>query len=116
MNQLEKFLDDHSACSEARKWAQEHKTLRQAWSKCRDAAWMLWAINVVGYADERVLRLFGCWCVRNTPLADGRKVWDLLTDTRSVAAVEAAVGLAIFVMIFRLHGTVNADDASLLKG
>ena len=34
----------------------------------------------------------------------------------TVAAVEAAVGLAIFVMIFRLHGTVNADDASLLKG
>lgn len=34
----------------------------------------------------------------------------------TVAAVEAAVGLAIFVMIFRLHGTVNADEASLLKG
>jgi len=34
----------------------------------------------------------------------------------TVAAVEAAVGLAIFVMIFRLHGTVNADNASLLKG
>ena len=34
----------------------------------------------------------------------------------TVAAVETAVGLAIFVMIFRLHGTVNADDASLLKG
>ena len=34
----------------------------------------------------------------------------------TVAAVEAAVGLAIFVMVFRLQGTVNADEVSLLKG
>ena len=34
----------------------------------------------------------------------------------TVAAVEAAVGLAIFVMVFRLQGTVNADEFNLLKG
>ena len=34
----------------------------------------------------------------------------------TVAAVEAAVGLAIFVMVFRLQGTVNADEINLLKG
>jgi NADH-quinone oxidoreductase subunit K len=34
----------------------------------------------------------------------------------SVAAAEAAVGLAIFVMIFRLKGTVNVDQVNLLKG
>jgi NADH-quinone oxidoreductase subunit K len=34
----------------------------------------------------------------------------------TVAAVEAAVGLAIFVMVFRLQGTVNADEMNLLKG
>jgi NADH-quinone oxidoreductase subunit K len=34
----------------------------------------------------------------------------------TVAAVEAAVGLAIFVMLFRMKGTVNADEASLMKG
>ncbi len=34
----------------------------------------------------------------------------------TVAAVEAAVGLAIFVMIFRQQGTVNADEVNLLKG
>ncbi len=33
----------------------------------------------------------------------------------TVAAVEAAVGLAIFVMVFRLRGTVNADEVNLLK-
>jgi NADH-quinone oxidoreductase subunit K len=34
----------------------------------------------------------------------------------TVAAVEAAVGLAIFVMVFRLRGTVTADEVNLLRG
>lgn len=34
----------------------------------------------------------------------------------AVAAAEAAVGLAIFVLIFRLKGTINVDDINLLKG
>ncbi len=34
----------------------------------------------------------------------------------TVAAAEAAVGLAIFVMIFRLKGNVNVDQINLLKG
>jgi NADH-quinone oxidoreductase subunit K len=34
----------------------------------------------------------------------------------TVAAAEAAVGMAIFVMIFRLKGNVNVDQINLLKG
>jgi|SRR5450759_2244309 NADH-quinone oxidoreductase subunit K len=34
----------------------------------------------------------------------------------AVAAAEAAVGLAIFVLMFRLKGAVNIDDMNLLKG
>ena len=34
----------------------------------------------------------------------------------TVAAAEAAIGLAIFVLIFRLKGTVNVDEINLLKG
>jgi NADH-quinone oxidoreductase subunit K len=34
----------------------------------------------------------------------------------TVAAGEAAVGLAIFVMVFRLQNTVNAHEVNLLKG
>jgi hypothetical protein len=45
--------------------------------------------EVIWMADAtKTLHEFGCWCVRNTPLADGRKVWDLLTDERSRRAVE----------------------------
>jgi NADH-quinone oxidoreductase subunit K len=33
----------------------------------------------------------------------------------TVAAAEAAVGLAIFVLLFRRRGTIKVDDISLLK-
>ena len=33
----------------------------------------------------------------------------------AVAAAEAAVGLAIFVMIYRSRGTINIDEINLLK-
>ena len=47
--------------------------------------------EVLWMADAtRALRLYACWCVRETPIGDGRKVWDLLTDPRSRAAVETA--------------------------
>ena len=33
----------------------------------------------------------------------------------AVAAAEVAVGLAIFISVYRLRGTVSADDIDLLK-
>jgi hypothetical protein len=48
----------------------------------------IWLVS--HWLDDRTARLFACWCVRNTPLADGRVVWDLLTDERSRNAVEVA--------------------------
>ncbi len=33
----------------------------------------------------------------------------------AVAAAEASVGLAIFVMIYRSRGTINVDEINLLK-
>jgi len=47
--------------------------------------------EVLWMADaSSILRLIACECVRKTPFADGRTVWDLLTDPRSRAAVEVA--------------------------
>ncbi len=34
----------------------------------------------------------------------------------TVAAAEAAIGLAIFVLLHRLRGTINVDEINLLKG
>ena len=30
--------------------------------------------------NDRTAREFACWCVRNTPLENGKTTWDLLTD------------------------------------
>ncbi|MEA1997743.1 MAG: hypothetical protein U9N61_00245 [Euryarchaeota archaeon] len=46
-----------------------------------------------GWTEESA-RLFACWCIRNTLLNDGRKVWDLLKDKRSRTAVEVAEAYA----------------------
>lgn len=56
-----------------------------------DALWSLRAVLPEEESDrDRIARLFACRCVRETPLTDGRKVWDLLTDGRSLAAVAVA--------------------------
>ncbi len=34
----------------------------------------------------------------------------------TVAAAEAAIGLAILVVLFRNHQTINVDDLDMLKG
>ncbi len=34
----------------------------------------------------------------------------------TVAAAEAAVGLALFIALYRLRGTVNIDEVDLLRG
>jgi hypothetical protein len=51
---------------------------------------MLWLCSVLGLLTDRKRRLIACRCVRETPLGDGRTVWDLLTDERSRRAVEIA--------------------------
>jgi len=63
---------------------------------------MLNAVNLIFIASDRLL----------SSLSGNIFVFFIMT----VAAVEAAVGLAIFVLVFRLKGTVNADEVNLLKG
>ena len=36
---------------------------------------------------ERTAREFACWCVRSTPVGNGKTTWDLLEDQRSKDAV-----------------------------
>lgn len=58
---------------------------------CDDATWALRATKPEQRSQrDKIARLFACWCARNTPLPDGRTVWDLLVDERSRRGVEAA--------------------------
>jgi len=63
-----------------RVWGDIQEDVDKLVGRNREVLWM---------ADAtRELHQFGVWCVRHTPLADGRTVWDLLTDPRSRNAVE----------------------------
>ena len=84
------LLKKHGACPEATEWAKPFKSPSNAWKKCKNPRWMLWALSKLGKLDEKRARLFAVKCVRETPLNDGRVSWDLLTDQRSRDAVDVA--------------------------
>jgi hypothetical protein len=89
------LLDKLGACSEAVAFASTCPDLEMAWNTCDRSDWMMWLLRRLKFQDDKTCRLYVCWCVRNTPLADSRKVWDLLTDPRSRNAVEVAERFAV---------------------
>lgn len=85
------FCDATGACGEGRAFALTQPTMADVWDKCPRPDWLLWILYKLNrQPNDRTLRLFAVWCARNTPLSDGRKVGDLLTDPRSLAALEVA--------------------------
>lgn len=85
------FCAATDACFEGRKFATGHATMAQVWEACPRVDWLVWILNAIDApADEKACRFYMVWCARNTPLADGRTTGALLTDPRSLAALEVA--------------------------
>ncbi len=88
------FLKEHSACIGGAKWALSISgDMADVWDamiKQDKHDWLIWTATRPGVFSDSTLRKLACRFVRETPLADGRKVWDLLTDERSRRAVEVA--------------------------
>lgn len=88
------FLRAHRACQSGAKYALGiGPDMADVWdAMIRDGKheWLLWTATRKGVFPDAVLRRLACRFVRETPLADGRKVWDLLADARSRTAVEVA--------------------------
>lgn len=85
------FCEATNACREGRIFAERYKTMADVWDNCPRADWLVWILNALDApTDDKAMRLFACWCARETPMRDGRKVWDLLTDERSRNAVTVA--------------------------
>jgi len=88
------FLKKHSACKAGAKWALsiggDMVDVWEAMIEQGNHAWLLWTATKPGVFSDSTLRKLACRFVRETPLADGRKIWDLLTDERSRRAVEVA--------------------------
>ena len=82
MMTIEEFCDLHGACDEGREWAiSECKTMQDVWDKAKPD-WLVWVATRGGVLDDRTLRLFACWSIR--------QVWHLITDERSRNAVIVA--------------------------
>ena len=88
------FLKKHSACKDGAKWALSISgDMADVWDamiKQDRHDWLIWTATRPGVFSVSILRKLACRFVRETPLTDGRKVWDLLTDERSRKAVEVA--------------------------
>jgi hypothetical protein len=88
------FLRQHYACREGAKWALSVSTdMADVWDALIEQgkhAWLIWTATKPEVLSDSVLRKLACRFVRETPLLDGRKVWDLLTDARSKKVVEVA--------------------------
>jgi len=78
------------ACGPAVEAMKEAPTWEKVISMNKDPEWSMWLIEKLKLLDNKELRLLACRFVRKTPLADGRRVWDLLTDERSREAVRVA--------------------------
>ena len=76
------FCDRHDACTDGREWALANcRDMDHAWDVLKPE-WLIWVATRRGVLDDRTLRLFAVWCAR--------QVQHLMTDPRSVAALDAA--------------------------
>jgi len=79
---IEEFCGLHGACVDGRKWALENcVSMEDAWAKLKPR-WLLWVATRPGVLTQRELRKFAVWCAR--------QVQHLMTDPRSVAALDVA--------------------------
>ena len=103
----EQFCDATMACSDGREFALKYQSMSEVWANCPKVDWLLWITDKTGRPDDRTLRLFAVWCARNTPLADGRKTGNLITDPRSLAALDVAERFA--------NGTASRDELAAAR-
>ena len=61
---LKELLEKHSACTEAREWAEQFETLDQAWAVCERGDWMLWLAAKAKLCKLQEIILATCQCAR----------------------------------------------------
>jgi hypothetical protein len=79
---IKEFMDQHFACHEGRAWAENTcKTMDDVWRLARPD-WLVWVATRRGVLTDRELRIFAVW--------SARQVQHLITDARSLAALDVA--------------------------
>ena len=92
---MKELLLKLDACPEAIKWVGD-KTLQEAWDTCKRGDWMLWLYARSSNYDIRKLTLANGHCA-NT-------VRHLMLDSRSIAAVDAAIAFG--------EGRISSEELS----
>jgi hypothetical protein len=93
-NKVEKLLDRHNACAEARDWVKKNNvtTFEQGWAQCPDPTWLLWCLEHAGYEEVSGRRarkwLHQCLLLVNDHLPDPRSRRALRVLKRYAAASE----------------------------
>ena len=77
-----------------------------------NAVGVLLSIELMLNAVNVMLVAFACYVESSQPLAGQMFAIFIMT----VAAAEAAVGLAIVITVYRLRNTIQVDEIDLLKG
>lgn len=79
METIESFCDRHGECYDGKEWEFENcSTMSDVWERAKPE-YLIWIATRHGVLDDKTMRLFACWCVR--------QVWHLLDDERSRNAV-----------------------------
>jgi hypothetical protein len=79
---IKKFCTKHGACKEGYLWATEHCTsMQDVWEKAKPE-WLIWVATRKGVLTDNELRRFAVW--------SARQVQHLMTDPRSIAALDVA--------------------------
>lgn len=101
----EHYIATRKPRSDACAYLSKFPTVRAAFEACADIDWLMWFLwrEPSTPAISRALRRIATRMIRETPLSDGRTVWDLLADGRSRRAVEIA----------ELHAEGRASDLEL---
>ena len=106
----QEVLKSIGTCEPARKWV-GCKSIKTAWAKCERGDWLAWVCGKM--LDRRELVGLLGELVSGTPRRDGRTVRDLLTDPRSIAALDACAAYARGdLTAAELHATATAYAAT----
>lgn len=74
-------------CNEAVEWLEGYTDANIAWQECPRSDWLIWVLQRTNQLTP-MLNLAIQLKALETPLGDGRKVLDLITDERSLAFIE----------------------------
>lgn len=82
--QLQRFLAKFQPLPhrDFKKLARNNRTLSEVWNACDRSDWMLWMLDCIEFKPATGLRLFACYCAKQSPIIE--------SDLRLVNVIGAA--------------------------